>query len=235
MGHVILGADRLFGVSSWTSTSSVDVSATHVEAEASGTLVNVLWGNGAVSGGGINVFAVPKFSIDAFVGPQVTLGGSVGFMVTGGSSKTTTRPLSGGGAEMTSERDYPDSTAFMVTPRIGVIVPVGPRGALWLRGGFTYYHSTTESTSPTSSSTSATTVKTTTDVDGTALTFDPVLVLFPIDHVGITLGPVLDIGIDGSSESSQSSSGSFATPPPSIKGDLKQSNYGGAAGMLVFF
>jgi hypothetical protein len=53
---------------------------------------------------------------------------------------------------------------------------------------------------------------------------DPVLAIFPIDHVGILLGLVGDIGLSSSASVGGNSSNSGA----------KLSNYGAAAGLAAF-
>jgi hypothetical protein len=222
-------------VSAWSQTASLDSGGFHQEAEASGTMVNLLWSNSSIgSGGGTNLFAMPRLSVDGFVGPNVTIGGSVGFISVSGSANasvmsTGVPPTTG----TSTGRDFPDSTAILFSPRLGAVAMLGERAAFWLRGGITYFHSTTETkstivTTGGRSTTSTTTVTT----DGTALTLDPVVVLLPADHVGLTLGPVLDIGLGGSSETTQSPAVTTAGSPAL---DVKTSNYGAAAGLLVFF
>jgi len=242
-GHVILSADRLFGVSSWSSTGTSDVGNVHAEAEASGTMVNLLWANSSngSNGGGSNLFAMPRLALDGFVGPNFTIGGSVGYLTAGGTTKvtaTTKATSTESGATLTQSTDYPDQTAFIIQPRIGVALPVGERAAIWLRGGITYFHATSEGkmTQTSASGTVTTNGTETVTTSGTAVTLDPVLVILPAPHVGLTIGPAIDIGVDGSSEVSYSGlSGSTSTQPVGSTADVKLSSYGAAAGMLVFF
>ena len=235
VGNVILSADRLFGVSSWSSTSSLDFAGTHAEAEASGTMVNVLWSNTALgSGGGSNHFAMPRLSIDGFVAPNVTLGGSVGFISISGSAKASVKSTGSPGTSSSSDRDFPDTTAFIVSPRIGGVVMAGERVAFWLRGGITYFHSSSESTTTQPSGINGmTSVTTTTTSDGTALTIDPQIVILPADHVGLTIGPAIDVGLGGSTETKTTPAPTSLASPPAA--DSKISSYGAAAGLLVFF
>jgi hypothetical protein len=245
VGHLILSADRLIGVSSWSTASSFDEGGLHFEPEDSGTMVNLLWANSATGIADVNMnpFAMPRLALDSFVGPNVTFGASIGYVSTTGSTK---RPfVTGSGSGIGSgpnnvqyqTNDLPEVTGFALEPRLGVSIPVGEHNALWLRGGITYFHSTWEKTESVTDingtgSTTTTSVNTQITVNATALSFDPVLVLMPVPHVGITLGPTIDIGLDGSSEVSITPNPLKLTSRPI---DVKMSAYGAAGGILVFF
>jgi hypothetical protein len=247
-GSVIISADRLFGVSAWSGSSSISTTTTSggaqssapvkVDAEGSGTQVNLLWGSSGTGGGGENPFAVPRLAIDFFVGNGVTVGGSFGFASTSGSSKSTTHRFSqGSSTSIDKNADLPDISSFVVAPRFGVVVPAGKQVAFWLRGGVTYFHSSSEETetTPATSSGGGTSTKTTGSSSGTALTFEPTLVIMPAPHVGLTLGPVFDIGLEGSAEAEGTATQGGTSVTFRATGDQKFSSYGGAAGLLVFF
>lgn len=57
------------------------------------------------------------------------------------------------------------------------------------------------------------------------LSFDPVFAFFPIPHVGLLAGPLIDIGL------SSSASGGSVLQSESVK----VTNYGVAAGLAAFF
>jgi hypothetical protein len=245
-GKVALSAERVAGVTSMNTTesstttlsSSGSTSRTTLknEAEETATRVNLLW-----NGGASNVFAIPRLAIDGFVAPQVTIGGSAGYLSGSGTSKTTsTATSSGASVSISNSDDLPDASAFVVSPRLGVVIALGPGAALWLRGGITYYQTSVESTTtspPTSSGGSTITRKITAEASGTAATFDAQIVFVPVDHVGITVGPVFDIGLGGSTKTTTltSTSGTSTTQTVVTEGDITQSNYGGAAGIVAFF
>jgi hypothetical protein len=118
--------------------------------------------------------------------------------------------------------------------------------ALWLRGGVTYFQTSLESTTvdrPISTGDTTFTTKVSSETSGTAATFDAQFVIVPIDHVGITIGPVFDIALAGSTKTTTTqtatatSGGSTVTQTQTgvRDGDLKQSNYGAAAGIIAFF
>ncbi len=209
--------------------------------DESSTGVNLLW-----NGAGGNVFAIPRLAIDGFVGPQVTLGGSAGYISRSGTTKTSSvTTLSGSGSSMSTNNDddLPDVSAFVLSPRLGVVVTVGPKVALWLRGGVTYFQTSVESKSVLRSVSGdpAITTQKKTETSGTALTLDAQLVIVPVDHVGITIGPVFDVGLDGSTKTTStrttpaSGFSDAQTDTTVTDGDLKQSNYGVAAGLIAFF
>jgi hypothetical protein len=244
-GRVALSAERIAAVTSMNTTESTTTTLSSSgsssrttlknELEQSETNVNLLW-----NGGASNVFAIPRLAIDGFVAPQVTLGGSAGYLSRGGTSKATSSATSSGASvSISNSDDLPDVSAIVISPRLGVVLPLGPGAALWLRGGITYYQTSGESTTtapPTSSGGSTTKRKITAEASGTAATFDAQLVFVPVEHVGITLGPVFDIGLGGSTKTiTETSSPGSSTQTVVTEGDLTQSNYGGAAGIVAFF
>src|SRR5262249_24082974 len=135
-GRFILSADRLFSVTTWSAESATDQGLTHTDGEGSGTMVNLLWSNSAMGNGNINPYAIPRLSFDAFLGPRVTLGGSIGYISTGGSNKgTVTQRTSGSfGSTVTQtiSSDLPDVSVVLFTPRLGVVLPASPNVSFWL-------------------------------------------------------------------------------------------------------
>jgi hypothetical protein len=254
-GMLILSAERVAGVTASSSSTSTTTtitspgSATITGSEnidRSSTNVDLLW-----NGGGANPFAIPRLAIDFFVASQVTLGGSAGYMSRSGSSKTSSvvkSSSSGSSISASSDDDLPDTSAFVFSPRLGVVLTLGPSVALWLRGGVTYFHSSEDSTTTLGPDMSLDglkhTTKTSTETSGTAATLDAQLVLVPMDHVGITIGPVFDFALGGSIKSTitdtATGTGAFGTTNTSTtttntEGDLSHSNYGVAAGIVAFF
>jgi hypothetical protein len=250
-GVVVLSAERVAGFTAMSTTSSTTTtfasSSSSVsvpppvkqDVDESSTGLNLLWNAGAS-----NPFAIPRLAIDGFVGPQVTLGGSAGYISRGGHNKTTSSVTVPGSGTTSSidDNDLPDVSAFVLSPRLGVVITLGPKVAFWLRGGVTYFQTSLDSTRtapPTTSGGPTTTSKVEGEASGTAITLDGQLVIVPIDHVGITLGPVLDIGVGGSTKTTTvtttGSAGSSQTTTRTTEGDVTQSNYGAAAGIVAFF
>jgi hypothetical protein len=228
--HVILSVDRLFGAWAWSQTSSVDVGAAHTGIESSGTGFNLLWSNP-----GSNPYATPRLSVDAVIGPGITLGGSIGYATSGGSSESTTTVSNPGstGTPRVTDQDLPKFAAFVLTPRVGGLIMLGEHASLWLRGGITYYHSTTESTIQDTSTVPATSFTRNSTFNLTAVTFDPEIVFLPTAHFGLTLGAVADIGLGGSFDIEESEAPTGI--PPTLNWHERVSDYGVSAGVLGFF
>ena len=115
--------------------------------------------------------------------------------------RRATSSLSAPGHPRSASTDYPDQTAFILQPRIGVATPVGERAAIWLRGGITYFHATSEGKM--------------TRVSDSGVHDEPHGDRHDRWHRGdarsgfgdspsstrrLTLGPAIDIGVDGSTE-----------------------------------
>jgi hypothetical protein len=210
----VLSAGRLMGFYSWKATISPPSGTTGTDDELSGTQVNLLYGNSTAGDGDdtINPPAMPRVAFDFVVASGLTLGGSIGYATTSGEYKTDT----GDGTSTTF--DFSDNSAFFFTPRIGYLIPTSAVLTIWLRGGLAIYSVTSEEPSPS-------TYKVT--YSGTQLALDPMLVFTPVDHVGILLGPALDIAMSGNWEASDSGT--------SVEGDFRLSSFGVAAGLAAFF
>jgi hypothetical protein len=98
------------------------------------------------------------------------------------------------------ERERRTWTAFTISPRIGFVVALSPSLAIWAKGGISYA-SVSFGKDP---------------ITWTELSLDPMLAFFPIPHVGLLVGPAVDIGLSSS------------------KNSTKLSTYGVSAGLAVF-
>lgn len=101
-------------------------------------------------------------------------------------------------------------TTFGIAPRIGYAIPFDAAFALWLRAGFTYL---TESISG----------------GGNQWQFSPAgevyLVITPVSHFGITVGPWIEYGVAGKQCTGNNCQGQ----------DFRQDFYGGTFGILADF
>ena len=131
-------------------------------------------------------YTIPRISLDYTVAPNITIGGSIFAFVDLSSSQSTTI----GGT--TTNADNPKATAFGITPRIGYVMSLGPKLALWPRAGFSYY---TESVSnPPNGGGNNTT-------DGFhqfALDLEGNFAAVLAPHFFVLFGPVIDIPLSGS-------------------------------------
>jgi hypothetical protein len=212
----VIAAERIAGIHSFTTQAETE---DQPDVEASGTMVNLLWGSSQASVGGINPYAVPSLSIHGVLGPGVTLGGLIGYVSAAGETETRD-PL---GDKVTT--DHPTTTGFVVAPRAGFILPTSESLSLWLRGGLTYYQFDT------SSEEARVDFETQITESGLALSLDPMLLFTPVPHVGILLGPVLDVGLSG--EVTVDLGGADSPPEDPDPTDVKLSNYGVTAGIAI--
>jgi hypothetical protein len=222
----VVAGERLFGLSIVSSTaesgSSSGVFGAPDDSEFSATQLNLLYGNNSLDAvGNVNPYATPHLSIHGVVAGGLTLGGSIGFMTTSGEVETTEEdPFDG--STTTNRSDAPDRSAFIIGPKIGYLVAANSTVAFWLRAGITYFSLAAEESEDGDTFEQS--------VNGISFSIDPMLVITPIPHVGLMLGPVIDVGLSGKVEAK--ATGSFSGDS---EADFKFSNFGAAAGLAVLF
>jgi hypothetical protein len=217
-GRIVLSAERLVSFGAWGWTFEVTQPGGSAKTEASGVSFGFLWNQSQVPGraiDAINPFTTPRIAFDVFAFPNITLGGSVGYAYTSGSIRETTP----------TPREYtaPTNTTLVLAPRIGVVFSASDWISIWLRGGFTYSHcSSQEDASSNPNGLHSV------DWSQTSLSLDPMLVITPTSHFGITVGPVVDIPIGDSV---------VLNDMPSALQDIhfQLSNYGITSGILGYF
>ncbi len=206
-GQLSLSAERLFGYSTVTETETDN----DTDVEVSDTIS----GFGALSAYPSHPLNLPRLGIDYFPIAGLTLGGSITFM-----TYSTSREVDG------TEGDGASTTIFSVSPRIGYALMFTDMVGLWPRGGITYYNQSTDIEITNSLTNETSTVES--SRSETALTLEAHLVIAPIDHVGITVGPTLDIGLSGSGEMDN-------LDGTTNKSDLSSTVFGIQAGLAVWF
>lgn len=72
---------------------------------------------------------------DYFIMDRLSIGGLIEFSSTSGTVKTATGP------NTTTEGDLPTVTSFTLLPRVGYMIPITDRFAIWPRGGIGYARS----------------------------------------------------------------------------------------------
>lgn len=175
-GTFVFGAERLFGVNAWDTTVTVGGE----DIEASGTnfdlLVSVpLTG---VSFFPINPSGVARIAFDYFVMGAFSVGGAFGYFSTSGET-----------TEGNTTEDLPSTSGFAFAPRVGYATMFSDLVGIWLRGGFVFFSATTELQSGFEQSVSAQNI-----------TLEALLLIVPVGHLAITVGPLVDIGIGGDVE-----------------------------------
>jgi hypothetical protein len=216
--HFVLSAERLSSVLTWSqsikqeiSNGSFPSSTATLEAETAGTDVGFL-GAGAFDR---NPFSIPRVGFDGIFANGFTLGGSLSYIV---SSAETTQP---DGINSSTKRELATQSIFLLSPRVGVLIPTSAQVGIWLRGGITRLNLSSEPGAGSSNSESSVTFW--------DLSLDPQLVISPVPHIGITIGAALDIGIAGTIDSPTSSS------TTSVEPELSASSYGVTAGLAAIF
>jgi opacity protein-like surface antigen len=211
-GQVILSADRLFGLSFWSSKTDLDNNASFT---ASGTAINLLWGDtGDISG----PYATPRLGLDFTAIDNLSVGGSLGLISRTGKTESSQ-------AGNTLSTDSPTVTGFAFAPRVGYILGINPMIGVWFKGGITYYSLKTESTVSANGQS-----QTTTDTfNGFSLNIEPELVITPVPHFGLTIGGVADIPLSGNAKRELSGATAGSEEHPN-----KVTNFGIIAGLLGY-
>jgi len=192
-GTLALSADRLFGLT--ITTNKVKDNAGNTTTD-SATTFTLLGANGVTSeaSGALTTYAIPRLGIDYFVIDGLSLGGSLLFFTR--STEEEVEPATG----PTVTNDGPSTTAFAFMPRVGYGVMFNENIGIWPRAGITYYNVNTEIDITVLNVTGTREITDT----GTALTIEVPLVLAPIPHLALTIGPTFDIPLGGSFETTDS-------------------------------
>ena len=226
-GQFIVSADRLMGLNVWSTKTEQTSPPLPVAAsnKLSGTAFNLLWGGDTgVGSGNAPIYSIPRLGFDYLVIPGLTVGGSLGYLHRGGSNESTVNNVS-------TTVDTPTGNGLLFVPRVGYIFDFTPLLSVWARGGFTYYWMKSDSTNPMGNGT-----RTRKDsFDGLALSLDPQLVITPVPHFGITVGPMLDLPLAGSEKVETTTTSPAGSTTVTTENSLKITNWGLTAGILGYF
>jgi hypothetical protein len=228
--HFILSAERLTSIMSWSRTDTLKITgfssggfttgSQTIELETSGTDVSFM-----TAGSRGNSYGTPRVAFDGVFANGFTLGGSIGYVVLSGKHEEPS--FSNNGSLSTSKHSVDDSTiaVFVFAPRLGVMIAATPTLGIWLRGGITRVSAAEDGDNTTDANGNS--VPRSRTVTLVAATLDPQLVFVPVPRVGITVGPVLDIGISGSVDVTDGGT--------TESQDVKASSYGIAGGLALIF
>ena len=121
------------------------------------------------------------------------------------------------GGDPKQKGDKPSVSLFGVGPHVGYLLAPNPIVAFWPRAGITYYALTEESVALSSTR------------HQLALSLSAHLVVTPVPHLGVTMGPTMDVPITGKVVTrDRVSGGSVESPASSF-------HVGLSAGLLVYF
>jgi hypothetical protein len=217
-GGFILSAERLFGLSIWSVNTQQDATpgipgSTPTDSTTSGTTFSMLFSQdfAGLGSGGVP-YSTPRVAFDFLPIESLTLGGSIGFVTMSGERESLNTP----------PRDINSITAFVFAPRVGWVLQLADWVYFWPRVGGTYYSLTiTDPATPTSPESSV-------SFSGFALNFEPAFVFSPVPHFGISVMPVADIPLAGSTSQDPD-------PTPEPDTSVKIRNFGGTVGLVAFF
>jgi hypothetical protein len=156
-----------------------------------------------------NPFVQPQLGFDFFVIDHLSVGAGLSFWKGSGEQEPEGEPSD----------DLPDITLFRITPRVGYGMMFTPIIGLWARGGIGYYSFSSESDNGAEGS-----------EHSWYFTAEGYLMISPIDHFAIEVGPTVDIGFGGEAENDP------ANPnQPTTNRDVSRKQYGIAIGLTGWF
>jgi hypothetical protein len=188
-GEFILGADRLVPVLSysqgWTGhLGNLPAGETGETTTSSQTAFSFFWGS---TYPGATFFTVPRIGLDYVLAPHFTIGGEMALFITAGATQSTQIDQANGGS--TTIPGAPASrTLFGIAPRAGYVLRLTNLFALWLRGGFSFYTET--DTTNVGNNVSG-------GLNQFSMDLEPQFVITPLPHLGLTIGPTLDVPLFG--------------------------------------
>ena len=185
-GEFIISAERLVPFFSFSQTwmgnlGPLPAGETGLTNTSTQTAFSFFWGQTPPEE---TFFTVPRLGVDYAFAQNFTLGGDlVLFFTVGGSNATqVTTPNA---PTQTISRDTASTTVFGVAPRAGYVLRFSNLVSLWLRGGLSFYTSTSKL------------ANNNTGENQFALDILPEFVFTPIPHVGFTAGLSADIPLIG--------------------------------------
>lgn len=224
-GQLILTADRLFPLFSYSSVSTTSTQGNTTRTESTrGTSLVMLIGTEPEVG---VMHTIPRVGVDFTVTDRLTIGGSI--MLAFGLSGTRKTEVVSGPTTTTREVDAPSRTIFGIGPRIGYILPIGDVLGLWLRGGFSFYSDRTKQTSINQGNNNDTV--TTSTATAFSVDLDPQLAIVPIRHVFFHVGPIVNIPLTGS-QKVETTSGATTV---SVSNDISIFHLGVSTGLGGWF
>jgi hypothetical protein len=201
-GQFSLSGERLSGVvvaSESTDEGGVDQTTTY-------TSVSLLASPLAAT----TNYSFPRIGLDYLVTDGFTIGAALGMFTVSGTAEAEAMGQS-------MEEDLGSFLGFLFAPRLGYAYMFNESVGIWPRGGITYATLKSENDDP----------DITLSQNRLALSLDVPLVLSPVPHVGILLGPAIDFGVSGSNEAEV---GGMSTDT-----DFKSTDFGLHAGLMAYF
>lgn len=208
-GQLVVGAERLFGVS-WESTG---IDEGGVETTTSYTSVALLSNR---IGGVLGNYSFSRLAGDYFVVDGFSVGAALGYFNVSGHYKREANGTS-------DEADTGTFSGFVLAPRVGFATMVSPTVGFWPKAGITYVTLSIDDADGNDA----------TSASRAALSAEAPLSITPVPHVGFSVGPTLDYGIAGSNEDTTFDDTTGNTITESV--DVSTIAIGLHAGLFVYF
>jgi hypothetical protein len=168
-GAVSLSAERLFGLNHTSATSKFGGTGT---GSLSRTDFGLFMPNAASLG------AFPRLALDVAVVDGLTLGGALGVLISDASADN----MAGGFANSSTSLS---GFGFLISPRIGWATALGRATRLWLRGGVSYFRTSSKADNLEFTQ------------DGLSVDIEPALVVMLGEHFGLLVTALVDLPLTG--------------------------------------
>jgi hypothetical protein len=210
-------------------TTEQDESGVSTENSVNSTVVG-LFGAGRASFVPVGGTVFPRLGVDGVLGPGVTLGGSLMYVIVTGEQESS---VTAGGMTTKDKEDLPSLSWFLLHPRIGYLADLSPAFSIWPRGGVSYSAVSYELESETFINGMETTQTNTVTISTTTATLELLFLAKPMEGAGITFGAFADLPLSGGTEA-ESDPEDPADPPPD-SADVSLTSFGVVAGVAVIF
>jgi hypothetical protein len=195
--QLILSADRLVPVFSYTSASSTTLGPNTIELtrSESGAGMSLLLGRnvGINETFMVNPHTIPRVAVDFTIIPRLTLGAALAFGFGLGGS-TRDESVSPGNVVVARESDAPTATVVGLAPRGGYILPLTNWIAFWPRAGVAFYSVSSDRDIIENNAVVGSRSDTDTHL---SLDLDPQFVFVPVEHFFFHVGPLANIPLSG--------------------------------------
>jgi hypothetical protein len=231
-GTFAFGAERLTGF--FVNDASIETDGTAGDTPITANIENststfALLGNGLEAAPA----GVPRFGFDYFVIDSLSIGGNALYATQSESTEFDGTTVFGGGmggglaVDFRSEEET-DRTLLALGPRVGYAMQFTDLLGLWGRAGLMYTRATTEVLARNLAPGDDVTEDSSSTVSALALALDIELLITPVEHMAIGVGPLFDISFVGSFESEDTADETESD------GDASIVSYGASAGLIVW-
>lgn len=230
-GTLSFSGERLTGF--FVNDTSVEAEGTNGDAPVTANVESssstfALLGNGLEAAPA----GIPRLGVDYFVIDSLSVGASVLYATQSETAEADGTAVFGGmgvGAAIDFRNETEtDRTLLALNPRVGYALQFSDVLGLWGRAGVTYTRATEEVLTRNIEPGDDVTEDSSMTVSALALSLDAELVITPVEHVAIGVGPLFDISFVGGFEADDTSDESQS------EGDASVISYGVSAGLIVW-